>query len=257
METVTRQYSKRLFAIILFFMAMLLLLLNASIYVGLDRLSMHVAAMSQASGKHGVSDVAAWLAAGRHLWMVYGMPVTAAAFLLTGLGIWLLAKRSLAKLAAKSNVRKITPKGLEPVSSHDTVTMDRTEKAQEDRLMFFHLLTVLQREGRLMDFFSENLDTYQDDQIGAAVRSIHENCRKAIEKRIAPKAVIEKSEGDPVTIEPGFDPNTVTLTGNVTGKPPFQGVLRHRGWRAGKIELPTLAARQNPEIIAPAEVEIL
>lgn len=257
METLTRQYSKRLFAIIFFFILILFLLLDGAIYVGFNRLSMHVAAMTQTAGKNFVSDVAAKLAAGRHLWVVYGMPVTAAGFLLTGLVIWLLAKRSLTKLVGKSNVKKIKPKRLEPVSKKDTVALDRAEKTQEDRLMFFHLLAVLQREGRLMDFFSENLESYQDDQIGAAVRSIHENCRKAIEKRVAPKPVIDQSEGDPVTIEPGFDPNTVTLTGNVTGQPPFQGVLRHRGWRAGKIELPTLAARQNPEIIAPAEVEIL
>ncbi len=258
METITGQYSKRIFAIIISFMAMLFLLVDAAVYVGLDRLSKHAAALPQTSGGlSAVSHVSAWIAAARHLWWICGLPATAAAFFGTGLLIWFFAKRSLTKLVGPSNVRKIKTRQSESVSINDTVTMDRAEKIQGDRLMFFHLLSVLQREGRLMDFFSENLDSYQDDQIGAAVRSIHENCRKAIEKRVAPKAVIEKKEGDPVSIEPGFDPSMVTLTGNVTGQPPFQGVLRHRGWKAGKIELPTLASRQNPEVIAPAEVEIL
>ncbi|MBS3731400.1 MAG: DUF2760 domain-containing protein, partial [Desulfobacterales bacterium] len=46
------------------------------------------------------------------------------------------------------------------------------------------------------------------------------------------------------------------LTGNVTGEPPFTGILRHKGWRAGKLELPVLSSTGDPRIIAPAEVEI-
>ena len=42
----------------------------------------------------------------------------------------------------------------------------------------------------------------------------------------------------------------------VVGEPPFSGILRHKGWQVGKMNLPTLSGRQNAEIIAPAEVEI-
>ena len=53
------------------------------------------------------------------------------------------------------------------------------------------------------------------------------------------------------------DPSTVKLLGNVpaNGKAPG-GVLRHKGWRADKVDLPPLAASQNATIIAPAEVEV-
>jgi hypothetical protein len=34
------------------------------------------------------------------------------------------------------------------------------------------------------------------------------------------------------------------------------GLLRHRGWRAEKVELPPLDARHDLSIVAPAEVEI-
>ena len=97
---------------------------------------------------------------------------------------------------------------------------------------------------------------YDDAQIGAAVRSIQDNCKKTVNKSLSPQPVLEKMEGDTVTIPADFDPATIKLTGNVSGDPPFTGVLRHRGWRAAKLELPTLSSSQDPRIIAPAEVEI-
>ncbi|MGW8320331.1 MAG: DUF2760 domain-containing protein, partial [Thermodesulfobacteriota bacterium] len=64
-------------------------------------------------------------------------------------------------------------------------------------------------------------------------------------------------EGTEVTIKPGFDPQAVRLTGNVKGDPPFKGVLRHRGWRVVRMDLPLKSPdREIDWILAPAEVEI-
>jgi hypothetical protein len=104
---------------------------------------------------------------------------------------------------------------------------------------------------------AEDLNVYDDAQIGAAVRNIHESCQKVVQKNISPKPIMEKEEGETVTVEPGFDPTAVKLTGNVTGEPPFKGVLRLRGWQAKRMEMPTFTSGQDPSIIAPAEVEIL
>ncbi len=59
-----------------------------------------------------------------------------------------------------------------------------------------------------------------------------------------------------MTIEPGFDIDSIKLIGNVSGEPPFKGVLKHRGWKAGKNEIPKLSDIQDAGIIIPAEVEI-
>lgn len=131
------------------------------------------------------------------------------------------------------------------------------EARELNQRFYLHLFGVLQREGRLMDFFSEDLSQYQDDQIGAAVRSIQEDCKKTIDKYLAPQPVLEQDEGEQMTVAEGFDPNELKLTGNVTGKPPFTAVIRHRGWRAGKLELPTLSGRRKSDLITPAEVEVL
>src|SRR5262245_7647516 len=87
------------------------------------------------------------------------------------------------------------------------------------------LLQLLQAEGRFVDFLQEDLAPYPDDQIGAAVRGIHDGCRKALSERVSFETILGAAEGDAVTVEPGFDPTAIRLTGNVHGEPPFHGVL--------------------------------
>src|SRR5881397_2982074 len=91
------------------------------------------------------------------------------------------------------------------------------------------LLGMLQQEGRFIDFIAEDLSPYPDDQIGAAARGIHEGCRKVLREHVDFEPVLRANEGDSVTVEPGFDPSAIRLTGNVSGVPPFRGVLRHAG----------------------------
>ncbi|MBO0862346.1 MAG: DUF2760 domain-containing protein [Chloracidobacterium sp.] len=119
------------------------------------------------------------------------------------------------------------------------------------------MLSLLQRDGRLIDFITEDIAPYQDAQIGAAARDVHESCRKAIDHYLRLEPVIDSEEGQPVTVEPGFDPAAIKLIGNVTGRPPLRGLLRHRGWRAARVELPPLPENNGRSIIAPAEVEIM
>jgi hypothetical protein len=139
----------------------------------------------------------------------------------------------------------------------DSAVIEKKEDLEFNQRLYLHMISVLQREGRLLDFFSENLNSYEDQQIGAAVRNIHDNCKNSLNKYLKPIPVIDKNEGDEVLVPNNFDVNSIKLTGNVVKKPPFQGVLRHKGWQVARLELPTLTSGRNPRIIAPAEVEIL
>ncbi len=129
-------------------------------------------------------------------------------------------------------------------------------QARETRL-FVHLLKRLQREGRLMDFLAEDLEAYDDAQIGAAARSVHAGCRRVVEKLFAPKPVMAEAEDARVILGEDYDPAAITLTGRVGERPPFEGIVRHTGWRAASIEIPLLAEETDPAIIAPAEVEVV
>jgi hypothetical protein len=118
------------------------------------------------------------------------------------------------------------------------------------------LLAVLQQEGRLIDFLQENLDDYSDAQVGAAVRSIHAGCRKALNERITLERIMRDEDGSSVVVAEGFDPAAIRLIGNVTGNAPFRGTLAHGGWRAVKVSLPESPGNVDASIVAPAEVEI-
>jgi Domain of unknown function (DUF2760) len=119
------------------------------------------------------------------------------------------------------------------------------------------ILAVLQRDGRLIDFLEENLDSYTDAQIGAAVRDIHRGCRKSIHEYLTIEPIIDAPEEGRVTVPTDFDPAAIRLVGNVNGSPPFQGVLKHHGWRVKSVQLPVLpATRDDTSVLSPAEVEI-
>ena len=118
------------------------------------------------------------------------------------------------------------------------------------------LLTLLQREARLIDFAHENLAAYADADIGAAARVVHEGCARVLKDHFTIQPVRSEAEGSRVTLEEGFDAASVRLTGNVIGKAPFKGSLSHRGWRATEVRLPQLAKEHDATVLAPAEVEL-
>jgi len=118
------------------------------------------------------------------------------------------------------------------------------------------LLSLFQREARLIDFAHENLSAYSDADIGAAARVVHEGCARVLREHFAIEPVRSENEGSRVTLNEGFDAASVRLTGNVVGKAPFTGTLSHRGWRAAKVTLPQLAESHDARVLAPAEVEL-
>ncbi|WP_342118045.1 DUF2760 domain-containing protein [Pseudoduganella sp. OTU4001] len=118
------------------------------------------------------------------------------------------------------------------------------------------LLSLFQREARLIDFTQENLSGYSDADIGAAARVVHEGCAKVLREHFSIDAIRSEAEGSRVTLPEGFDAAAVRLTGNVVGKAPFTGTLSHRGWRASSVSLPKLAEAHDAKVLAPAEVEL-
>jgi hypothetical protein len=115
-------------------------------------------------------------------------------------------------------------------------------------------LGVFQREGRFVDFLMEDLDGFSDAEIGATVREVHRGCRKALQEHFDLGPVRTEDEQTLVDVETGYDPARIRLTGNVSGSPPFSGVLKHKGWEATDVRLPR--ARRGDRVVSPAEVEV-
>ena len=127
---------------------------------------------------------------------------------------------------------------------------------EADTTAALQLLSLLQREARLVDFVQEDIAAYSDAEIGAAARVVHEGCRKVLREHVSLAPVRAESEGSRLTLAAGFDAAAVRLTGNVVGQAPFTGTLAHRGWRATEVRLPKLAEGHDAHIVAQAEVEL-
>lgn len=117
-------------------------------------------------------------------------------------------------------------------------------------------LVLLQREGRLVDFLQEPLEGFSDAQVGAAARQIQADCRRVLEKVFGVEALRQEAEGSQVAIPAGFDPRHVRLSGSAHAEPPCTGILRHRGWRASRVDLPQRHHGLDPLLICPAEVDV-
>lgn len=119
------------------------------------------------------------------------------------------------------------------------------------------ILSIIQRDSRLIDFLMEDISAYSDDQVGAAVRSMHEQAKTALTRYVKLIPVIDGVEGTFTKSSVAGGPTSIKFIGNVpAGPPPKGGTLRHRGWKAEKVDLPTLPSKGDLTVVAPAEIEI-
>ena len=118
------------------------------------------------------------------------------------------------------------------------------------------LLSMLQREGRFVDFLQEDVAAFPDEDVGAAARIVHEGCRKVLRQYLALEPVLAQNEGDTVQVPAGFDAQRIRLTGNVAGQPPYSGSLKHKGWVITSVTFPSTSPALDPRVLAPAEVEL-
>ncbi|MEO8098046.1 MAG: DUF2760 domain-containing protein [Acidobacteriota bacterium] len=115
------------------------------------------------------------------------------------------------------------------------------------------ILGILQRDARLVDFLMEDISAYSDEQVGAAVRDVQAQARQSLERYLKLQPVIDGVE-ETVIQTSGMEAASYKLIGKVpaNGKA-ASGVLRHKGWKAEKVDLPT---GKPSAILAPAELEV-
>lgn len=105
------------------------------------------------------------------------------------------------------------------------------------------VLAYLQKKSRLVDFFQEDITSYSNEEVGSAMRQIHENAKKALAEKFVIETILKEKEGAKITLQKGYDTEAIKLVGKVK-EAPYIGTVVHRGWRSGS------------EILQPAEVEV-
>ena len=166
-----------------------------------------------------------------------------------------LARGELARSQDDAAKRQAAPELRSSPALPDPVPSPAAPVAPPDTSAL-QLLALLQTSGRFLDFLEEDVAAFADADLGAAARVVHEGCRKSVRQHVAITPVRAEEEGARVTVERGYDATATKLTGNVRGDGPWVGTVRHRGWRAGKLSLPTLLPGVDATVLAPAEVEL-
>jgi Domain of unknown function (DUF2760) len=127
------------------------------------------------------------------------------------------------------------------------------QQAEAEIVTFFGLL---QEKGRLVDFLMEDITPYEDSEVGAAARVIHQGCRQVLQEYFNISPISEAAEGAQVTVPAGYSADQFRLVGKLTGEPPFTGTLLHKGWKTEFVKLPRIVNTDRLPSIAPAEVEL-
>jgi len=147
-------------------------------------------------------------------------------------------------IAPKPDVPKTSPKTEEP------------KLAAQSQVVT--LLSTFQERGRFVDFLMEDIAPYDDAQIGATARIVHQGCRGVLQEYFEVEPVSNAEEGSTVTVPAGYRAEEYRLVGKVSGSAPFEGTLVHKGWKTAAVKLPKQVAIDQERLpaIAPAEVEV-
>jgi hypothetical protein len=164
-----------------------------------------------------------------------------------------IAVQSFIALRERKNV---IPRAAEPPAP-EPPRPARVEQSQTGEALI--LLSLLQEKGRFLDYLMEDITAFNDAQVAAASRVVHQGCAAVIKECLALSPAHSGKEGERITIEKSADPNQYRLLGKVPGAPPYSGVVMHRGWKTTKMALPRFTRPVDPagpNIISPVEVEI-
>lgn len=134
--------------------------------------------------------------------------------------------------------------------------------ASEERVNgALQMLRILQEGSGLVDFLTEDLNRYSDQQLSQGIRGMQPQARETLLRVVHLEPIVAKAEGE--VHELPKEPAQRLAEGSLRleGRPMdfeaiHEGVLRHRGWKAGEIRLMTPPLAQHPTVIHPAVYEI-
>ena len=137
----------------------------------------------------------------------------------------------------------------------EKATATRSQAGSEQDVL--HFVSRLQEKGRIVDFIMDDVSTFNDQQIGAAARIVHQGCTSVLKEYFDIDSLGEAPEGQAIKLDENYDAQRYRLIGEI-GEPPFEGRLIHRGWLAKAIRLPKAidANAAKAGVISPAQIEL-
>lgn len=133
-----------------------------------------------------------------------------------------------------------------------------SQKETKDSLL---LLSLFQENGRFLDFVMDDIAGYDDSQVGAAGRIVHQGCKKVLKNYFAINPLVDHKEGDNIKLSSlGKEGNIYRLVGASGQGNVDEGKLLHKGWESKVVNLPQKVYKSEDKldinVIVPAEIEV-
>ena len=161
-----------------------------------------------------------------------------------------LAEPAQEKMEEKAIEESIPPNALKVEESKEVKVKD------EKNIDGVFLLSLFQKQGRLVDFLQQDITTFSNAEIGEAARVVHDGCAKILVDYFTMEAIRTEEEGVLVNVEADYNLSEITLTGNLRGSAPYRGELLHHGWKISDQHPPEQLDPKARFIVQPAEIEV-
>ncbi|MBB3206480.1 hypothetical protein FHS27_002289 [Rhodopirellula rubra] len=167
-----------------------------------------------------------------------------------------LFDQAAAERMAKALDSSEQPRLEEPLPSESTKKTQPIRKLAPTQNPAITLLATLQRDARLVDLIHEDLDQYQDAQVGAAARPCLKQCRQSLDRILKIEKLVDAKENENITVPAGASAARYRWIGeSSSGSDEATAKLVHPGWQAVSIELPQWSGKEDDaKVIAPAQV---
>jgi len=139
-------------------------------------------------------------------------------------------------------------------------SLKELKNKKESETHVITLLSLLQENGRFLDFLMDDITSYNDEQVGAASRIVHQGCVKVLKDYFKINPVFNEEEGSEIKISEANKNIEYRFVGEENIANLAQGKLLHKGWKTDMINLPKNIETEAvgfKNIITPAEIEAL
>ena len=174
-------------------------------------------------------------------------------------GLSLLAVPENSKGDGLPESEQAQEKVVEELKPKEIVQFEESEEIaikDEKNIDGVFLLSLLQKQGRLVDFLQQDITAFSNAEVGEAARVVHEGCARILGDYFTMEVICAEEEGAVVNVGADYNLSEITLTGNLRGSAPYRGELLHHGWKISDQHPPEQLDPRARFIVQPAEIEV-
>ncbi len=143
-----------------------------------------------------------------------------------------------------------------PIDAVQFKEKDEISKKDEKNIDGVFLLSLFQKQGRLVDFLQQDIASFSNAEVGEAARVVHDGCARILGDYFTMEAIRTEEEGALVSVDADYNLSEIMLTGNLRGSAPYRGELLHHGWKISDQHPPEQLDPRARFIVQPAEIEV-